>query len=78
MKINNAIDILTVLIIDAENNSHVQHIDFYKSAVRVLQRKTLNNAELENLHRNFCGYLANGYFHNNEYQNILKLIELLK
>ncbi|MDC9821177.1 hypothetical protein ABRQ07_20320 [Pectobacterium polonicum] len=78
MDIDNAIVLLADVIADSERKNRSQGIEFYKSAIRMLQNKNLSDSELKDLQRNFCGYLAHGDFSNAEYQKILKLIELLE
>jgi hypothetical protein len=43
-----------------------------------LKNGKAGDANIENLHRSFCGYLARGEFSNSEYEDIKELINLIK
>lgn len=78
MNINEAIKKLSALITERESEGKTQGLKFYKSAMLTLQNGKADDANIENLYRSFCGYLAHGEFSNSEYEDIKELVSLIK
>ncbi|MCG8710935.1 hypothetical protein JHU04_004252 [Brenneria sp. 4F2] len=75
MNKNKAMEILTNFICKLEKKNELQGEDFYKTALRILQNTNSSKDDLDNLYRNFCGYMAHGEFSDSEYQDIKRLID---
>ncbi|MDJ0037254.1 hypothetical protein QM637_15650 [Pantoea allii] len=78
MNLNEAIKILTELIVLSATNKSNQGQDLYKSALGILKNASCTDTEVKSLYRSFCGYLAHGEFNDEEYLKVLQLIGFLE